>query len=253
MTSFPNSVKVFFFVLFAGLLLVATLIGKYFLMSAPPASAVVETRSHRYADPATNTAQSSPSSGDAGKPSLWNYVTGHSTKPSAGISKSDVPLTVPAGDPHSTLRSYVSPTTDLERVDIAYLSHATGHLDIAMYSFTDQYLADTLVRLANTGVEIRIYRDKEQYGQEALRHVHVIDILAKSPMIHIKVKNSDTLMHVKAFSDGRMLRDGSANWSPAGEKEQDNTLLITTDPGSVRNFETNFELLWDRKSNLIVQ
>ena len=60
-------------------------------------------------------------------------------------------------------------------------------------------------------------------------------------------------MHLKAWSDGWILREGSANWSPSGEKEQDNTLTFLSDSASVNNFEAAFEAMWDRPDNIVVQ
>lgn len=181
-------------------------------------------------------------------------------KPSAGVPFGDatsmkVKLTQPvaAPDPQSVVATYRSPETNLENVDEAYLSHVTGHLDIAMYSFTDQHLADAVVRLANSGIPVRIYRDQEQFQQEQAEHTHVSQLLAASPNIHIKVKGSKDLMHIKGWSDSRMLRDGSANWSPSGELQQDNTLVLTTDQASVRSFESNFESMWRRSSNVVIK
>lgn len=186
--------------------------------------------------------------------------TNDGTKPSAGVPfglsslmKLSPSQSVVAPDPKSVVAIYRSPLTDLERVDEAYLSHVTGHLDIAMYSFTDQRLAEAIVGIAASGIPVRIYRDQEQYQQEQAEHTHVSQLLASSPNIYIKVKGSKELMHIKGWSDARMLRDGSANWSPSGEIQQDNTLVLTTDQTSVRSFEANFEAMWKRSSNVVIK
>ena len=61
------------------------------------------------------------------------------------------------------------------------------------------------------------------------------------------------LMHLKCWSDGRILRDGSANWSPAGLKRQDNEIRFTTDPREVQEFNRVFEQMWNRPGNIVVQ
>jgi hypothetical protein len=71
--------------------------------------------------------------------------------------------------------------------------------------------------------------------------------------IQIRVKASTVLMHVKSWSDGCIVRDGSANWSPSGEKQQDNTLTLTSDSTAVQNFETEFSTMWNRTDNTIIQ
>jgi hypothetical protein len=60
-------------------------------------------------------------------------------------------------------------------------------------------------------------------------------------------------MHLKAWSDGEVLREGSANWSPAALKRQDNNLRFSRDPNEVKAFEADFETMWNRPSNTVVQ
>ena len=59
--------------------------------------------------------------------------------------------------------------------------------------------------------------------------------------------------NLKCWSDGKVLRDGSANWSPAGLKHQDNDVNFTTDPQEVQEFNRNFEQMWNRSTNVRVQ
>ena len=79
---------------------------------------------------------------------------------------------------------------------------------------------------------IRVYRDGEQYEEEECEQYgigSVASMFSRAP-IHVRVKPSrPDLMHLKCWSDGRVLRDGSANWSPAGLKRQDNETRYTTD------------------------
>jgi phosphatidylserine/phosphatidylglycerophosphate/cardiolipin synthase-like enzyme len=77
--------------------------------------------------------------------------------------------------------------------------------------------------------------------------------LLNVPAITIKVKESSILMHLKSYLvDGKTLRDGSANFSPAGEETQDNSLTLTDDPQAVALFKSKFEAMWARQDNLTV-
>jgi phosphatidylserine/phosphatidylglycerophosphate/cardiolipin synthase-like enzyme len=60
-------------------------------------------------------------------------------------------------------------------------------------------------------------------------------------------------MHLKVWSDGEVLREGSANWSPAALKRQDNNLRFSRNADKVKAFEADFEAMWNRASNTIVQ
>lgn len=159
----------------------------------------------------------------------------------------------------SVAEDHFSPLEDIERIDVARLDQAKSSVDIAMYAFTDRYIADELKRLAQRGVKIRIYRDQEQYEEEQ-RHASkkeddsTTSMLSGMANVQIRVKGHRELMHLKAYLvDGTMLRDGSANWSPSGEKRQDNNAHFTGDPTQVTAFEKNFEAMWSRPENLVVQ
>jgi phosphatidylserine/phosphatidylglycerophosphate/cardiolipin synthase-like enzyme len=154
---------------------------------------------------------------------------------------------------------YFSPSDNLERADLDQLKGAKKTIDIAMYAFTDRYIAEQLVKLAERGVIIRIYRDREQYEQEQRRGGRndsgsSMELFRGQTNIHVKVKGSRELMHLKAYLvDGALLRDGSANWSPSGLKRQDNNAHFTADPEQVKRFHDAFEEMWARSDNEEIQ
>ncbi|ABF43695.1 nuclease-related protein [Candidatus Koribacter versatilis Ellin345] len=159
----------------------------------------------------------------------------------------------------SVAEEHFSPGEDIERIDVARLEQAKSSVDIAMYAFTDQYIADALKQLAERGVKVRIYRDQQQYEEEQ-NHASKKDsdsttsLLTGLANVQVRVKGKRELMHLKAYViDGTVLRDGSANWSPSGEKRQDNNAHFTADPAQVKAFQRDFDEMWGRTDNLIVQ
>lgn len=107
---------------------------------------------------------------------------------------------------------------------------------------------------------IRVYRDGEQYEAEEREAKQngrgsVTSMFRGHPNIQVRVKpaSRSDLMHLKCWSDGRVLRDGSANWSQAGLKRQDNEIRFTAVPQEVQSFNRNFEQLWNRPTNIRVQ
>jgi hypothetical protein len=127
-----------------------------------------------------------------------------------------------------------------------------------MYAFTDRAIAQLLIEESDAGTLIRVYRDGEQYGEEERQHYgigSVTSMFRGHANIHVRVKpaSRSDLMHLKCWSDGRVLRDGSANWSAAGLKSQDNEIRYTTDGHEVQEFNQNFEQLWNRPTNTRVQ
>jgi phosphatidylserine/phosphatidylglycerophosphate/cardiolipin synthase-like enzyme len=154
---------------------------------------------------------------------------------------------------------HFSPGEDLEHLDLYRLGQARLTLDVAMYSFTDKQLADQIVSLAKQGVVVRIYRDREQYNIEqrsaAQRHEQsTTDLFKDVPNIQVRVKGRRELMRIKAYLiDGAMLRDGSADWTQAGEKWQDNNARFTNNQGETRFFIDAFDEMWARPDNQVVQ
>ena len=157
--------------------------------------------------------------------------------------------------------NHFAPDENLEQLDYDRLGEAQRRVDIAMYAFTDKYLADQLLTLSRRGVTVRVYRDMDQYKNEQRNaddhhDDSVTQLLQGEKNIHIRVKSSGRrdLMHLKAYIiDGKLLRDGSANWSASGEKAQDNNAHFTNDPAEVKSFEQQFEEMWSRSDNVVVQ
>ena len=156
---------------------------------------------------------------------------------------------------------HFSPAENLERIDIEALRQARQTVDVAMFAFTDRQLAEMLNQLAIGTVKMRIYRDRGQYEEEEQKAARFRDFSTSQMFrghvniaIRVKQGSERNPMHLKAYCiDHRVLRDGSANWSPGGEKSQDNNARFTTDPQQIAAFERTFEAMWNRTNNLIIQ
>jgi phosphatidylserine/phosphatidylglycerophosphate/cardiolipin synthase-like enzyme len=146
-------------------------------------------------------------------------------------------------------------------LDIAELRKAKQRVDIAMYSFTDRRLTEVINELAARRVEMRVYRDQEQFEDEermAVRHGErsTTQSFRGRPTIHVRVKQGSLrdLMHEKAFCiDGHLFREGSANWSRGGLLVQDNNAHYSSDATAIERFERAFEKMWERRDNLVFQ
>ncbi len=144
-----------------------------------------------------------------------------------------------------------SPGTNLERAELSQLQTATTSVDVAMYSFTDRELAEELASLARKGVHVRVYRDREQFEQEMRWGGITTTGILLAAGVQVRVKGASDLMHLKSYAiDGRLIRTGSANWSPTGLKRQDNDLLYGSSPADVERFEKEFQEMWTREDNV---
>ena len=173
----------------------------------------------------------------------------HPTRAPVAAMPSSVEL--PAGE-------HYSPAEDLERLDYEAIRGARRSLDIAMFSFTDALLAQAVREAGRRGVRVRIYRDGEEYEREQAqvrRHRSAMQTLLGEANICIRVKSPGRdYMHLKQLLvDGQLLRTGSANWSPSGEKREDDDADYSSDPNAIERFVRDFEALWNRSDNIVVQ
>ncbi len=140
-------------------------------------------------------------------------------------------------------------------LDTAALAAATTTIDFAAYSLTEPSVIAALAARAQAGVKIRLYLDRSELEAEARGNPALpscpLNRLLNQPNITIRVKASMILMHLKSYAvDGKTLRDGSANFSPLGETEQDNSATFTDDPQTVANFAAKFQAMWERADNM---
>ena len=161
----------------------------------------------------------------------------------------------------SGAETHFSPAENLEEIEVKSLRQARESVDVAMFSFTDKRIADTLKQLAVGHVKIRIYRDQQQFREEEERSVRFRDLstailLRGSVNIQIRVNRGSEGNAMRQASwclDHRLLRDGSASWSRAGETTDDSQIHLTTDGAQIARFEKSFEEIWSRADNRIVQ
>ena len=149
---------------------------------------------------------------------------------------------------------YTNPQ-DVSNADMAALAAATATIDVAAYSLTHPGIIAALVARAHAGVKIRLYFDRIELDAEARGNPALtnspLGALLDAPNVQAKVKESTILMHLKSYLvDGKLLRDGSANFSPLGESSQDNSMFLTDDGPTVALFAAKFTAMWNRPDNI---
>src|SRR3954463_6601418 len=174
-------------------------------------------------------------------------------RPAAGAAPFPPPFhSVPAGQVLS--ENHFSPAENLEQLDSATLAGAKRSVDIAMYAFTDQFLAERLRDLARAGVRVRLYRDRSQYEEEqrhAVEHNSVCptDALRAERNVEVRIKadRGRNIMPLQAYVVvGALRRAGIPSGPPWGLKSQDNSAPLPNDPAEVRAFQQDFEAMWQR-------
>ena len=139
---------------------------------------------------------------------------------------------------------HYAPAENLEHIDVALIDQAKTSIDIAAYVLTDWAVLQALTRAADRGVAIRVILDG---GQNEVREPsEPFNDLQITPGVEIRTKpKGEPLMHFKSYQiDGRLLRTGSANFSPSGLKRQDNDLVVIESAAAAGAFTRNFNALW---------
>ena len=156
-----------------------------------------------------------------------------------------------------TLTTRYTNPSNVAGIDASAIAAAKKSIDFAAYSLTEPTVITALLQSAKNGIVIRLYLDRSELeadarGNPALPNSPLQMLLGK-PNITILVKHSMILMHLKSYLiDGMNLRDGSANFSPLGESQQDNSITFTDDTVAVANFAAKFEAMWSRPDNMSV-
>jgi phosphatidylserine/phosphatidylglycerophosphate/cardiolipin synthase-like enzyme len=141
------------------------------------------------------------------------------------------------------------------------LGGARRRIDMSLFVFSAQNLADALARLRARGVRIRLLADP---GFAHRSFSEVLDLLALSQPDHRcrleagnrpwsqalegvgtpRLARGDKLHHKFAVLDGQRLITGSFNWSPSAAHQNDETLLRIDSPLLARHFEAEMDRLW---------
>jgi len=134
-------------------------------------------------------------------------------------------------------------------------------IDMALFVFSSQNLADALAVLHQKGVRIRLLADP---GFASRPFSEVLDLLAISQPDHRclleagnrpwqqalegvgtpRLAGGDKLHHKVAVLDGRSVISGSFNWSPSAAFQNDETLLRIDSPLLAAHFAAEIDRLW---------
>lgn len=134
--------------------------------------------------------------------------------------------------------SRVDDTSSLIRT---WIGRANSTIDVAVYSFTQDSLADALVSARNRGVAVRVLMDSGTTSDSGSEYSRLQKL-----GISIKTDSSTGLMHDKFFViDDRVLGTGSYNWTGSAEDDNAENLLIVRSATLVDRYLNEFNALWN--------
>lgn len=197
---------------------------------------------------------------------LWGDGPGHQMNSIFGVKKPVRPArTVPIGDSYVTVQ--FSPTgkrQPWERSSNGLIAQtvakATQQVDLALFVFSEQKIADALLGIHQQDVAVRALIDPSfafrPYSEALDMMGHSLTRSCKPekdnqpwplPLDTVgvpKLLPGDSLHHKFAVLDRRAVITGSHNWSKAANETNDETVLIVDSPVVAAHFQREFERLY---------
>ena len=115
-------------------------------------------------------------------------------------------------------------------------------LDICVFTIADDRLTDAILACHARGVRVRVVSDNDK------QHDSGSDIARlRDHGVTVRLDDAPYHMHHKfALFDGRLLANGSFNWTRSATHNNDENLVVTDDANLLRVFGLQFEKLWQQ-------
>lgn len=117
---------------------------------------------------------------------------------------------------------------------------AKRSLDVCVYTISDDRLSEEILACHQRGIQVRVISDNDKKYDEGSDVMRLIE-----RGVPLRIDDSPYHMHHKfALFDGRLLANGSFNWTRSATTSNEENLVVTDDANLVRSFSGHFEELW---------
>lgn len=124
----------------------------------------------------------------------------------------------------------------------ARMRAARRTLDICVFTIADNRLSEEIIAAHERGVAVRVVSDNDKQHDAGSDIARMVD-----RGVAVRLDAGPSHMHHKfAVFDGRLLANGSFNWTRSATTRNDENLVVTDDANLVRSFAQQFEALWQR-------
>ena len=148
--------------------------------------------------------------------------------------------TQPVAAAASVSEVHFSPGTDCPQRIAQLFQHCRETADLCVFTITDDRVTGAILAAHATGVRVRVVTDNEK----AFDPGSDIKLLKKSG-IDVRVDCTPFHMHHKfAIFDGKLLLNGSYNWTRGAAEDNLENFIITSDRRLIDPFAELFETLW---------
>ena len=115
-------------------------------------------------------------------------------------------------------------------------------LDICVFTIADDRLTEAILDCHARDVQVRVVSDNDKQHDSGSD----IDRL-RARGVQVRVDDAPSHMHHKfALFDGRVLANGSFNWTRSATRDNDENLVVSDDANLVRVFGLQFGKLWQQ-------
>ena len=144
----------------------------------------------------------------------------------------------------SDIEVYFCPEDDCANQLIEKINSANESIDVAIYSFTLDNVADALVKAQDRNVKVRVIFDYLQASAD-----YSIDEEIENEGIEIKIRKGSGSMHNKfIIIDGEKVMTGSFNYSNNANTKNDENLIFILNKTVAKNYLAEFNEIWQQSS-----
>lgn len=137
-------------------------------------------------------------------------------------------------------RAWFGPEEPMVEQVRAVLDHGRRCIDVAVFTITDDRLADALLSAHGRGVRVRVLTDDDKAhdkGSDVFR--------LERAGVPVAYDHSPFHFHHKfAVVDERLLLTGSYNWTRGADRDNRENFLVSEEPPLVARYQHAFERLW---------
>lgn len=144
-----------------------------------------------------------------------------------------------------TSQAFFSPGFECVSEVIRQFNTSRKSCDVCVFTITDDRITNSILRAFARGVEIRIITDDDK-AEDLGSDIEQL----KRAGIRVKFDHTPFHMHHKfALFDADQLLTGSFNWTRSATENNEENLIVTSDPTLVNAFVQRFERLWTKLEN----
>jgi phosphatidylserine/phosphatidylglycerophosphate/cardiolipin synthase-like enzyme len=143
---------------------------------------------------------------------------------------------------YDSLQVYFSPQGGCQQAIVEEIGKAKKTLDIAMFSFTNRELGNTVISARKRGVEVRVVLDESQASNKYSKKNYFLN---NGLSIRLTRGLGRGIMHHKfAVIDSRVVITGSFNWTANAEENNFENLLVIHSPVLAMRYADEFQKIY---------